>query len=267
MSSHDPNHEHDFAGVQSAEALKLDLLEIFQPLLACADEHCSCSRTLPFFFSLQSKLQLLRLQPGSSLVASSCCMYSLYFPHCLRIKLQLERPQPGYLWLLASRAYNELKEVIRMGALPMRIPRTTKLPPYGWPSCMRSKLQASITPQAMAFAKAAHSLESEPTKKNGSAPRPAAPAMKMVSRSTLDVWILEVPPSAEHNSQWHLAITLRQESLWVFSRSVFGLSLQDPAECAILASNASRATVGPSIQPGRLYSNKNCCTQRAFLMA
>lgn len=50
---------------------------------------------------------------------------------------------------------------------------------------MRSKLQAIMTPQATALARAATSLESLPVKKKGTVPNPAAQAIRSVISRTV----------------------------------------------------------------------------------
>mmetsp|Transcript_9649 Transcript_9649/g.31909 ORF Transcript_9649/g.31909 Transcript_9649/m.31909 type:complete len:210 (-) Transcript_9649:185-814(-) len=74
--------------------------------------------------------------------------------------------------------------VSAMNTAPKHKPITTSKGPCGSPSCTRSKLAASITPHASAFASAASRGESRVTKKNGSAPRPLAAAMSKVIRNT-----------------------------------------------------------------------------------
>lgn len=69
-------------------------------------------------------------------------------------------------------------------ASPIMMPTITSPAPYGSPSWTRSKLAASMTPHAMAFAKALQRVDSVPTKKNGTAPRQLAAAMMMVSNKT-----------------------------------------------------------------------------------
>ena len=64
------------------------------------------------------------------------------------------------------------------------MPTMTRPPPYGSPSWTRSKLAASMTPHAIAFASALQRVESVPTKKNGTAPRQLADAMSIVSTNT-----------------------------------------------------------------------------------
>lgn len=46
-----------------------------------------------------------------------------------------------------------------------------------------------MTPQATAFASAAHSLDSEPEKKKGTAPKAAAEAIIVVMARTVVAWI------------------------------------------------------------------------------
>ena len=46
-------------------------------------------------------------------------------------------------------------------------PKIQRPAPYGSASCTRSKLAASMTPHATAFASADHSFERDPTKKKG----------------------------------------------------------------------------------------------------
>ena len=67
---------------------------------------------------------------------------------------------------------------------PIVMPMMTRPAPYGSPSWIRSKLAASMTPHAMALAKALQRVDSVPTKKNGTAPRQLADAMSMVSTNT-----------------------------------------------------------------------------------
>ena len=69
-------------------------------------------------------------------------------------------------------------------ASPIVMPTMTRPAPYGSPSWMRSKLAASMTPQAMALAKALQRVDSVPTKKKGTAPRQLAAAMRTVSTNT-----------------------------------------------------------------------------------
>ena len=76
-----------------------------------------------------------------------------------------------------------------MKVAPQNNPKTTKPGPCGWPSWTISKDAASMTPQAMAFAKPAYngaSFSPFGSKKNGMEPRPVMAAMTNVNTKTLN---------------------------------------------------------------------------------
>ena len=63
--------------------------------------------------------------------------------------------------------------VSAMNTAPKQTPTTTRIAPWGSPSCTRSKDAASITPHASALASAASRGERRRTKKNGTRAQPA----------------------------------------------------------------------------------------------
>ena len=84
------------------------------------------------------------------------------------------------------------------------MPSMTRPPPYGSPSWTRSKLAASMTPHAIALASALQRVDSVPTKKNGTAPRQVADAMRIVSTNT----------APAETSLWCAAACLLCKSCW-----------------------------------------------------
>lgn len=70
--------------------------------------------------------------------------------------------------------------------MPVSRPKIVSIAPYGSPSCMRSKLQASITPQATEYANPMTFLDRRLTNRNGTTPKQLAIDMSRLLTNTTE---------------------------------------------------------------------------------